>query len=66
VVWRETGLPKERLLVSVHRDDRETANIWHGQEGVPLDRIVYKYTTRHDTHAAHSAVVGLSVMLCQR
>jgi hypothetical protein len=62
-------LPKERLLVSVHRDDRETANIWHGQEGVPLDRIVYKYTTRHHTthmHAALSAVVGLSVTRCQR
>lgn len=39
---RELGLPKERLLVSVHHDDREAANIWHAQEGVPLDRIVYK------------------------
>jgi alanyl-tRNA synthetase len=34
------GLPKDRLRVSVFRDDDEAAEIWHKQEGVPLDRIV--------------------------
>ncbi|MEO5668009.1 MAG: alanine--tRNA ligase [Bdellovibrionota bacterium] len=33
-------LPKDRLRVSVFRDDDEAAEIWHKQEGVPLDRIV--------------------------
>lgn len=35
-----TGLPKERLLVSVHKDDHESARLWHAQEQVPLERIV--------------------------
>ena len=34
------GLPKERLRVSVHTSDDESAEIWHKQEGLPLDRIV--------------------------
>jgi alanyl-tRNA synthetase len=34
------GLPKDRLRVSVFREDDEAAEIWHKQEGVPLDRIV--------------------------
>jgi alanyl-tRNA synthetase len=33
-------LPKDRLRVSVFREDDEAAEIWHKQEGVPLDRIV--------------------------
>jgi len=37
---RVLGLPKDRLRVSVFRDDDEAADIWHKQEGVPLDRIV--------------------------
>lgn len=38
----DAGLPKDRLLVSVHKDDQEAAKIWHEREGVPLDRIVYR------------------------
>jgi alanyl-tRNA synthetase len=42
--WKFTtqvlGLPKERLRVSVFESDDESAEIWHKQEGVPLDRIV--------------------------
>ncbi|MBS1984693.1 MAG: alanine--tRNA ligase [Bdellovibrionales bacterium] len=34
------GLPKEKLRVSVYEKDDESAEIWHKQEGVPLDRIV--------------------------
>lgn len=34
------GLPKDRLRVSVFREDDEAAEIWHKQEGVPRDRIV--------------------------
>lgn len=34
------GLPKDRLRVSVYEKDDESAEIWHKQEGVPLDRIV--------------------------
>ncbi len=34
------GLPKDRLRVSVYTTDDEAAEIWHKQEGVPLDRIV--------------------------
>jgi alanyl-tRNA synthetase len=36
---RELKLDKERLYVSVYKDDDEAATIWHEQEGVPLDRI---------------------------
>jgi alanyl-tRNA synthetase len=39
-VTNTLGLPKDRLRVSVFRDDDEAAEIWHKQEGVPLDRIV--------------------------
>ncbi len=35
----ELDLDKERLYVTVYQDDDEAAEIWHGQEGVPLDRI---------------------------
>jgi alanyl-tRNA synthetase len=33
------GLPKDRLRVSVFETDDESAEIWHKQEGLPLDRI---------------------------
>jgi len=32
-------LDKSRLYVSVYKDDDEAADIWHRQEGVPLERI---------------------------
>ncbi|MRR33778.1 alanine--tRNA ligase [bacterium] len=32
-------LDKDRLYVSVYKDDDEAARIWHEQEGVPLERI---------------------------
>jgi len=36
---RDLGLDKNRLYVSVYKDDDEAARIWHEQEGVPLERI---------------------------
>ncbi|MGZ3782796.1 MAG: alanine--tRNA ligase [Pseudobdellovibrionaceae bacterium] len=36
---KELGIPKEKLYVTVFRTDDEAADIWHKQEGVPLDRI---------------------------
>jgi len=35
----DLGLDKNRLYVSVYTDDDEAAEIWHRQEGVPLERI---------------------------
>jgi alanyl-tRNA synthetase len=35
----ELGLDKSRLYVTVYQDDDEAADIWHTQEGVPLERI---------------------------
>jgi alanyl-tRNA synthetase len=39
-VTKDLGLPKDRLRVSVYETDDESAEIWHKQEGVPLDKIV--------------------------
>lgn len=36
---KELGIPKEKLYVTVFRNDDEAADIWHNQEGVPRDRI---------------------------
>lgn len=36
---KELGIPKEKLYVTVFRTDDEAAEIWHKQEGIPLDRI---------------------------
>ena len=36
---RELNLDKERLYVTVYKDDDEAADIWHMQEGVPKERI---------------------------
>jgi len=36
---KDLGLDKSRLYVSVYTDDQEAADIWHEQEGVPLERI---------------------------
>ncbi len=35
----ELGLDKGRLYVTVYTDDDEAADLWHKQEGVPLERI---------------------------
>ncbi len=35
----ELNLDKERLYVTVYKDDNEAADIWHDQEGVPKGRI---------------------------
>jgi alanyl-tRNA synthetase len=39
LVTKELKLPKDRLYVTVFETDDEAAEIWHKQEGVPLDRI---------------------------
>jgi len=35
----ELNLDKERLYVTVYKDDNEAADIWHDQEGVQIERI---------------------------
>ena len=39
LVTRDYGLPKDRLLITVFRDDDEAAELWHKVAGVPADRI---------------------------
>ena len=39
LVTKEFQMDKNRLYVSVFKDDDEAADIWHKQEGVPKDRI---------------------------
>jgi alanyl-tRNA synthetase len=39
LLTKELKLDKERLYVTVYTDDDEAAEIWHRQEGVPLERI---------------------------
>jgi len=34
------GLPKERLWITIYKDDDEAFRIWHEQMGVPAERIV--------------------------
>ena len=36
----ELGLPKEKLWVSVYKEDDESVKIWNEKIGVPLERIV--------------------------
>lgn len=38
-ITKQLGLEKDRLYVTVFKDDDEAAEIWHKQEGVPKDRI---------------------------
>lgn len=38
-IIKELGLPKDKLYVTVFKDDDEAADIWHKQEGVPRERI---------------------------
>ncbi len=38
-VTQELKLPKDRLFVTVFEKDDEAAQIWHTQEGVPMERI---------------------------
>ncbi len=39
LVTKDYGLPKDRLLITVFRDDDEAAELWHKVAGVPADRI---------------------------
>lgn len=39
LLTKEIGIDKNRLYVSVHIDDQESADIWHKQEGVAKERI---------------------------
>ncbi|MEB3236857.1 MAG: alanine--tRNA ligase [Candidatus Sericytochromatia bacterium] len=36
----ELGLPRERLWVTVYKDDDEAESIWHKTCGIPMERIV--------------------------
>ena len=38
---QELGLPEKNMGVSVFKDDRETAEIWHKKIGLPRDRIFF-------------------------
>ncbi len=38
---RWLGVDPERLTVSVYQDDKEAADIWHDQVGLPSSRIAY-------------------------
>ncbi len=38
-ITKNLGIPKDRLYVSVFREDDDAADIWHKQEGVAKDRI---------------------------
>lgn len=38
-ITKQLGLEKDRLYVTVFKDDDEAAELWHKQEGVPKDRI---------------------------
>ncbi|MBT3981275.1 MAG: alanine--tRNA ligase [Bacteriovoracaceae bacterium] len=35
-------IPKDKLYITVHESDDEALNIWHKDQGVPLDRIFKK------------------------
>lgn len=39
LLTKELSIPKDKLYVSVYKDDDEAAEIWHKQIGVPKDRI---------------------------
>ncbi len=39
LLTKELAIPKDKLFVTVFKDDDEAAEIWHKQEGVPKDRI---------------------------
>ncbi|HNQ02726.1 MAG TPA: alanine--tRNA ligase, partial [Syntrophales bacterium] len=34
------GLPKEKMYITIYKDDDEAFEIWNKQEGVPADRII--------------------------
>jgi alanyl-tRNA synthetase len=38
---QELKIPKEKLYISVHTSDSESADIWHKQENVPRSHIFY-------------------------
>jgi alanyl-tRNA synthetase len=39
LLTKEFNIPKDKLYVTVYKDDDEAADIWHKQEAVPKDRI---------------------------
>ncbi len=36
------NIPKDKLYVTVHNTDQESADIWHEQEKIPRDRIFFR------------------------
>ncbi len=39
---KELNIPKEKLYITCHHTDTESADIWHNQEGIPRERIFFK------------------------
>ncbi len=37
----ELKIPKEKLYVTVHDSDKEAADIWHNEQGIPRERIFF-------------------------
>lgn len=42
LVTEEFQLPKDRLWITVYKDDEESREIWHKTCGIPYERILYK------------------------
>ncbi len=40
LLTKDLKIPKEKLYITVFRTDDEAIDIWHKQEGIPLDRII--------------------------
>ena len=39
---KELKLPSDKLYITVHQSDEEARQIWHKEQGVPLDRIFFR------------------------
>ncbi|MBT7611044.1 MAG: alanine--tRNA ligase [Bacteriovoracaceae bacterium] len=39
---KQLQIPKDKLYVTTHHTDKEAAEIWHEQEGIPKDRIFFR------------------------
>lgn len=51
LVTNKLGLPKERLHVTVFREDDEAYDLWHKQEGIPKERL-YRFDEKDNFWSA--------------